>query len=138
MIYVDDTYMATAVGNPVPRVNRITPWPIRILVPIAVIVAIAGVVHGGSVWAVPIPLALGVVWIGAAEWCGLVVTDMGIETRMTRRQNRFRHGWSDVGSFEFVDNGKQVATAMRLGDGSRTLLPSTRTWSWDKRAVQRQ
>jgi hypothetical protein len=65
----------------------------------------------------------------------LVVTDMGIESRMTRRQNKFRHGWTDVGSFEFVDNGKQVAIAMRLRDGSRTLLPSTRVWSWEKRAV---
>lgn len=69
MIYVDDTYMATAVESPVPRVYRITPWPIRILVPIAVIAAIAGLLHGGSVWVVPIPVVLGAVWIGAAEWC---------------------------------------------------------------------
>jgi hypothetical protein len=69
VIYVDDTYMATAVESPVPRVYRITPWPIRILVPIAVIAAIAGLLHGGSVWVVPIPVVLGAVWIGAAEWC---------------------------------------------------------------------
>lgn len=133
---VDEIYVASAVAGPAPRVYRITPWPIRIVVPLLVIVVIAGLLHGGSLWAVPIPVVSGAAWICAAEWCGLVVSDIGIESRMIRRWNRFRYAWADIGGFELVDSGERVGIAMRLRDGSRKLLPSMRTWFWDKGAVK--
>jgi hypothetical protein len=56
---------------------------------------------------------------------------------MTRQDNRFRHPWTDIDTFELADNGAQVAIEMRLHDGTRQLLPSTRAWFWDVCKVNR-
>jgi hypothetical protein len=118
------------------RRYRIAPWPIRICIPLAALVVVAGLVHSGAVAAVPAPVIVAAGWVYAAERCGLVVTNDGIESRMTRRQNRFQRRWTDIGSFEVIDSGAQVAIVMGLRDGSRTLLPSTRGWFWDKGKVK--
>jgi hypothetical protein len=73
------------------RVYRITPWPIRIGAPLVAIVVVAGLLSAGAAATVPIPTLLAVVWIYAAERCGLVVSSGGIEGKMTRRHNRFRY-----------------------------------------------
>jgi hypothetical protein len=118
------------------RSYRITPWPIRLGAPLVVLIVIAGLLHDGAAAAVPLPIILGAAWIYGAERCGLIVTADGIESRMTRRRSRFRRPWSDIDSFELVDNGAQVVIAVRLRDGSRRFLPSTRAWRWDKRKVR--
>jgi hypothetical protein len=117
------------------RRYRIAPWPIRIGVPFLVLVVVLGLIHDGAAVAIPIPIILGAGWIYGGEYCGLVVTDEAIESRMTRRQNRFRYQWPEVDEFEFVENASQAAIVMRLRNGSRVLLPSTRAWFWNKRAV---
>jgi hypothetical protein len=38
--------------------------------------------------------------------------------------------------FELVENGAQVAIVIRLRDGARKLVPSTRAWFWDKSQVR--
>ena len=83
----------------------------------------------------PIPIILAAGWIYGGEYWGLVVTDQGIESRMTRRENWFRHQWAEVEGFDPVEHGSQVAIAMRLCDGSRVLLPSTRAWRWNRRKI---
>jgi hypothetical protein len=127
---------AVTMGRDLARRYRVTPWAIRICVPLAVLVVIAGLVNAGAEAAIPLPIVLGAAWIYAAERCGLVVTPGGIESRMTRRENRFRHPWSDIDSFELADDGAQVAIVMRLRDGSQQRLPSTRGWFWDKTTVE--
>jgi hypothetical protein len=113
----------------------ITPWPVRLGVPILALVVIAGLIHDGAAAATPIPIILAAGCIYGGEYCGLVVTDQEIESRMTRRENRFRQQWTEVDGFELVDNGWQVPIVMRLRNGSRVLLPSTRAWFWNKRKV---
>jgi hypothetical protein len=54
---------------------------------------------------------------------------------MTHKENRFTCRWTGIDTFELVDNGAQIAIVMRLRDGSRQLLPSTRAWFWDKGKV---
>jgi hypothetical protein len=117
------------------RCYRITPWVIRIGAPLAALVVVLGLTHSGATAAIPFPFIVAAAWIYAAERCGLVATDEGIESRMTRRENSFRCRWADIESFELVDNGAQVAIVMQLRDGSRRLLPPTRAWFWDKRRV---
>jgi hypothetical protein len=118
------------------RRYRIVPWPIRIGVPLAALIVVAGLLNAGAAAAIPVPIILAAGWVYSAERCGLVATEGGIESRMTRPKNRFQHPWTDIESFELVDNGAQVALAVRLGDGSRQLLPSTRAWFWDKSKVK--
>jgi len=117
------------------RHYRITPWPIRIGVPFAALVVVLGLIHDGAAAATPIPIILGAGWIYGGEYCGLVVTDEAIESRMTRRENRFRYQWPEVDEFKLVANGSQVAIVMRLRNGSHVLLPSTRAWFWNKHKV---
>jgi hypothetical protein len=119
-----------------PRVYRIKPWPIRIGVPLMITVAVLGVLHVGAIWAVPIPIVLGALWMYGGEWCGLVVTAEGIESRMTRSANRFGCAWMDIDDFKLVDNGYEVAIVVCLRDDSRRLLPSSRAWLWDRHAVK--
>ena len=118
--------MSTSGSESAARIYRITPWPTRIGAPLAALVVIAGLFHNGETAVLPIPIVLAATYIYLAERCGLVVTHNGVESRMTRRENRFRYRWSDVGGFELVDRGAQVPIVMRLPDGSRKLLPSTR------------
>ena len=101
----------------------------------AALVAVAGPINAGALAAIPVPIILAAGWVYAAERCGLVATDEGIESRMTRRENTFRCRWTDIDSFELIGNGAQIAIVMQLCDGSRKLLPSTRAWFWDKRMV---
>ncbi|MGO9977394.1 MAG: hypothetical protein ACLP01_32225 [Solirubrobacteraceae bacterium] len=100
------------------------------------IVAVDGLIHAGTAAAIPVAVVLVVAWMSGTEWCGLVVTSDGIESRMARRENRFRYAWTNVDGFEVVDNGAQVAIVLQLRDGSRKLLPSTRAWSWNRRKVK--
>jgi hypothetical protein len=118
------------------RRYRITPWPTRLLVPLTALVAVLGLIHDGAAVAVPAPIILAAGYLYAAERCGLVVTDEGIESRMTRRPNRFQTGWADIDGFELLDSGAQVAIVTPVCDGSRQLLPSTRAWLWNKRKVE--
>ena len=101
----------------------------------AALVAVAGPINAGALAAIPVPIILAAGWVYAAERCGLVATDEGIESRMTRRENTFRCRWTDIDGFELIGNGAQVAIVMQLCYGSRKLLPSTRAWFWDKRMV---
>ena len=94
-----------------------------------------GLIHDGAAAATPIPIIFAAAWIYGGEYCGLVVTNQEIESRMTRRENRFRYQWRDVDGFELVEGQSQVAIVMRLRNGSRVLLPSTRAWFWNKRKV---
>jgi hypothetical protein len=136
-IHVDDVRMNHSALGDGPRVYRITPWPIRIGAPFAAIVVMAGLLEAGAAAFIPVPIVLAAAWICAAEWCGLVVANDGIESRMTRRYNSFRYAWTDIDGFVVIDNGAQVAIVMRLCDGSSKLLPSTRAWRWDKRNVEK-
>lgn len=97
----------------------------------------AGLLHAGAAAALPIPIVVAAGWVYAGERCGLVVKSDGVESRMTRRPNRFQYAWTDIDGFELVDNGAQVAIAMRLRDGSRKLLPPTRAWSWNRSQVRK-
>jgi hypothetical protein len=117
------------------RRYRIPPWPVRIGAPLTALMVVIALIHAGAAVATPVPIILAAGWIYGGEYCGLVVTDQGIESRMTRRENRFRHEWAEVDGFDLVENGSQVGIVMRLCDGSRVLLPSTRAWLWDKRKV---
>jgi hypothetical protein len=81
------------------RQYRITPWPIRVGAPLAALFLVAGLVKAGAVLAVPIPIILAAAWVCAAERCGLVVTDDGIESRMTHKDNRFHRTWADIDGF---------------------------------------
>lgn len=128
--------MSASGSGPAPRIYRITPWPIRIGAPLVALVVILGLIHDGAAAAVPIPIVLAAAWLYAAERCGVVVTADGIESRMTRRENMFRRPWTDIQTFELADNGSQAAIVMRLRDGSRQILPSTRAWRYDKGKVQ--
>lgn len=128
--------MAWQGRDPSARRYRIKPWPIRICIPLAAVAIIAGLVGSHDSALVPLVVALAVTYVWLAERCGLYVTDWGIESRMTRRQNSFRYPWSEVDRFDLADNGAQVAVAMQMRDGSRKVLPSTRAWSWDKRSVE--
>jgi len=123
------------IKEPSARRYRIRPWPIRIGVPFAALVVVIGLIHDGAAAATPIAIILAAGWIYGAEYCGLVVTNQEIESRMTRRQNRFRHQWAEVDGFELVEGQSQVGIVMRLRDGSRVLLPSTRAWFWNKHKV---
>jgi hypothetical protein len=127
--------MAWQKADPSARRYRIKPWPIRIGIPFAALVVIAGLIHNHDAALIPIPVVLAVAYVWLAERCGLYVTDRDVESRMTRRANSFRCRWADIDSFELIDNGAQVAVVMQLRDGSRKLLPSTRAWFWDKRRV---
>ena len=119
------------------RRYRITPGPTRLLIPLTALVAVLGLIHDGAAAAVPVPIILAAGYIYAAERCGLVATDDGIESRMTRRQNRFQRAWA-------TDRQLRAARQWRSGrdrdpharDGSRQVLPSTRAWLWNKRKVE--
>jgi hypothetical protein len=116
-----------------------TPWLARVLVPILTLVAVLGLIHDHTAPAVFVPivvLAAGV-WIYAAERSGLYVTDWGLESRMTRRNNSFRYAWTDIDHFKLVNNGAQVAIVMYLAAGKPVLLPSTRAPALEKRRVER-
>ena len=133
----DLAVMATVrrTSGPSARRYRTTPWPIRIGAPLLALVVVAGLIHDGPDAAIPIPIILCAGWIDGGEYCGLVVTDEAIESRMTRRENRFRHQWTEVDGFELVDNGSQVAIEMRLCNGSSVLSLSTRAWFRNQRKV---
>jgi hypothetical protein len=118
------------------RRYRVAPWTIRILIPFVAVLAINVLIHNAAAAFIPVPIVLAAAWICAAEWCGLLVTKDGIESRMTRRENRFSYRWSDIDAFELFDGRTQVAIVMRLRDGSSKVLPSTRAWGWDKPRVE--
>lgn len=122
--------------DPSERHYRITPWPIKIGIPLAALVVVVGLIHAGAAAITPLPTILAAGWVYAAERCTLVATDEGIESRMTRRQNSFQRPWADIESFELIDNIAQVAIVMRLRDGSSPVLPPTRAWFWERGKVR--
>ena len=116
---------------------RIAPWPIRVLIPIVALVLIAGIVHDGTAPAVLIPVVVvaAIAYLFAAERVGLYCSASGLESRMTRRTNSFRYGWSEIDRFEVVENGAQVAIVIHLRDGSHRMLPSTKAWRYQRSLV---
>jgi hypothetical protein len=116
---------------------RIIPWPIRGLIPLAALVLIAGIAHDGTAPAVLIPVVVvtAIAYLVAAERVGLYCSASGLESRMTRRTNSFRYGWSEIDRFEVVENGAQVAIVVHLRDGSQRMLPSTKAWRYQRSLV---
>lgn len=116
---------------------RITPWPVRVLIPLAALVLIAGIAHDGTAPAVLIPVVVGtaIAYLLAAERIGLYCSASGLESRMTRRTNSFRYEWSEIDRFEVVENGAQVAIVVHLTDGSQRMLPSTKAWRYQRSVV---
>jgi hypothetical protein len=123
-------------GSAVTR-YRIAPWPIRVLVPLAALVLTAGIVHDDTAPAVLIPVVVvaAFAYLLAAERVGLHCSAGGVESRMTRRTNSFRYGWSEIDRFEVVENGAQVAIVVHLRDGSQRILPSTKAWRYQRSLV---
>ena len=115
---------------PATRHYRVSIWPLYVLVPFTAVVAVAGLIsdHTAPAVLVPIVVLLAAAWIYAARRSGLYVTDSGVESRMTRRENSFRFSWPEIDHFELVSNDAQMAIVMCLADGKRLLLPSTRAW----------
>jgi hypothetical protein len=134
-IDVDEVRVSSVAAGLAPRVYRIKPWPVRIGAPLLAAIVVQALLHAGAGAAVPIPIVLAAVYIYLAERCGLVVTSDRIKSRMTRRENTFSYAWTEIDGFDLVGDGAQVAIVMRLRDGSRKLLPSTRAWLWDKRKI---
>jgi hypothetical protein len=116
---------------------RITPWPVRVLIPFAAVVLITGIAHDGTAPAVLIPVVVGtaIAYLLASERVGLYCSASGLESRMTRRANSFRYGWSEIDRFEVVENGAQVAIVVHLRDGSQRMLPSTKAWQYQRSLV---
>jgi hypothetical protein len=116
---------------------RITPWPIRTLIPLAAVVLIAGILHNDTAPGILIPLVVvaATAYVVAGERIGLYCSTIGFESRMTRRQNTFRYEWAEIDRFEVVEYGAQVAIVMHLKDGSRRLLPSTKAWRFQRSLI---
>jgi hypothetical protein len=121
------------------RRYRITPWPVRILVPVLALVVILAVAADNDAPAVTIPivLILAGLYIFAAERCGVYADDSGLESRMTRRANSFRYAWSEIDHFELIQGGAQLAVVIHLAGGTSRILPSTTAWKYDRSAVER-
>ncbi len=120
------------------RHYRITPWPVRVLVPFIAFVVVLAVIADRTAPAVVVPIVvvLAGAYIYAAERSGLYVTDRGIESRMTRRGDSFRFSWADVDHFELLEGTAQLAIVVYLADGKRVILPSTKAWMYDRRSVE--
>jgi len=123
-------------GRPVVR-YRITPWPVRILIPVVALVLIAGIAQSGTAPAVLIPVvvAAAIAYLLAAERVGLYCSARGLDSRMTRRTNSFRYSWSEIDRFEVVERGAQLAIVVHLRDGSQRSLPSTKAWGYQRSSV---
>ena len=116
---------------------RISPWPLRILVPLCALVGIAGVTHNGTLPALLIPFIVLVAagYLIAAERIGIYCTEYEIECRTARRGGSFRYAWSEVDHFQLADNGVQIAVVVYLRDGSQRLIPPTRAWWYQRSTV---
>ena len=120
------------------RRYRITPWAVRVFVPLVGLVVILAVVadRAAPSLIVPVVVVLTGSYVYLAERCGLYVTDSGIESRMTRRGDSFRTLWTDIDHFELLEDAAQVAIVMCLADGGRVILPSTKAWRYDRKRVE--
>ena len=118
---------------------RIKPWPVRALIPFGAFIGAGRIaMDGGVTAAVFIPLILGIafLWVLAAEQCALYCWANGVESKMTKPENSFWLAWSDVKHFEVEASGVLVAIVACQGNGARRLLPSTKAWSFQAKAVR--
>lgn len=118
---------------------RIAPWPVRILIPFAALVLIAGIVHDRTAPVVLIPLVLVVTiaYLFAADRIGVYCSANGLESRMTRRANSFRYGWSEIDRFDVAESSAIVAIVVELTNGTRRVLPATKTYRYQRTLVSR-
>jgi hypothetical protein len=122
-----------------PRRYRVTPWPIWIVAPVLLVVAAVGAAGAKTAvdvvgWGFVALFALS--YLYAAERCGVYSTTWGIESRMMRRHNSFRIPWSDIGGFSVSNVSAQLVIVVRLADGRKKLLPSTRAWPYSRHEVE--
>ncbi len=122
------------------RQNRykISPWVVRIAVPIAVAAGALAAVRTNDFPLVTVPsiVLLGILYLFTAERRSVLSDDNGIHNRTTRRESTFSAHWADIERFEMINDRAHVAVVMHLHAGQPRILPSTRAWWFNRKAVE--